>query len=56
MRVTYKNFRQLTPYTRQYWTENFTAISSWQVGGLTYFKLNEFEYRAVDTDMIVEIV
>lgn len=55
MKVTYKeniihNFKCWTNY------KQFTAISKWQVGGLTYFKLNEFEVKAVDTDMIVEIV
>ena len=54
MKVAYKeyiihNFKCWTNY------KSFTAISMWKEGGLTYFKLNEFEYKAVPTDMILKI-
>lgn len=55
MKVTY---REYTPLDKFKWWVNckeFTAISKWQVGGLTYFKLNEFEVKAVNTDMIIKI-
>lgn len=55
MRVTYKNFRQIDIGKRYYWTESFTAISKWQVGGLTYFRLNQFDYKAIPTEDIVSI-
>ena len=55
MKITFEEYRQLTPYTRQYTTKTINCINYFISGGLLYAKLNEFNYKTIDKNYILKI-
>lgn len=55
LKITYIYRRMIDSYKCIDSTETFTARSSFVSGGLTYFRLNEFNYKTVETDFILSV-
>lgn len=55
MIVTYIERQYLDKYRCIDTERTFRARSSFSQGGLTYFRVNQFEYKVVDTDKIISI-
>ena len=55
MKIIFKEFKQLTPYTRQYTTKTINCTSYFINGGLLYAKLNNFNYKTIDKNYILKI-
>ena len=55
MIVTYTERTFIDRYTCIDRQRTFTALSSFVRGGLTYFKLDRFNYKVVETDFIISV-
>ena len=55
MVVTYRERTFIDRYTCIDRERTLTAISSFVQGGLTYFKLDRFNYKVVETDFIISV-
>lgn len=55
MIVTYIERTFIDRYTCIDRERTFTSLSSFVQGGLTYFKLDRFNYKVVETDFIVSV-
>ena len=55
MLVTYIERQFLDKYRCIDTERTFRARSSFSQGGLTYFRINQFDYKVVDTDKIINI-
>ena len=55
MIVTYMERTFIDRYTCIDRQRTFTALSSFVRGGLTYFKLDRFNYKVVETDFIISV-
>ena len=55
MIVTYTERTFIDRYTCIDRERTFTALSSFVRGGLTYFKLDRFNYKVIETDFIISV-
>ena len=55
MIVTYTERTFIDRYTCIDRQRTFTALSSFVQGGLTYFKIDRFNYKVVETDFIISV-
>lgn len=55
MIVTYLERTFIDRYTCIDRERTFTALSSFVQGGLTYFKLDRFNYKVIETDFIISV-
>ena len=55
MIVTYVDRVQLDPFRALDTVKTFHALSSFTQGGLTYFKIDRFNYKVIETDFIQSI-
>ena len=53
--VTYIERRFIDRFTCIDTEQTIKALSSFVQGGLTYFRINRFNYKAVETDLIKSI-
>ena len=56
MTVTYIERVQLDPFRVLDTVKTFRALSSFTQGGLTYFRINNFNYKVIETAFIKSIV
>ena len=55
MIVTYMERTFIDRYTCIDRQRTFTALSFFVQGGLTYFKLDQFNYKVIETDFIISV-
>lgn len=55
MIVTYRERTFIDRYTCIDRERTFTALSSFVHGGLTYFKVDRFNCKAIETDSIISV-
>ena len=55
MIVTYIERTFIDRYTCIDRQRTFMALSYFVQGGLTYFKLNQFNYKVIETDFIISV-
>ena len=55
MIVTYMERTFIDRYTCIDRQRTFTALSFFVQGGLTYFKLDRFNYKVIETDFIISV-
>ena len=55
MIVTYRERTFIDRYTCIDRERTFTALSSFVHGGLTYFKVDRFNCKAIETDFIISV-
>lgn len=53
--VTYIERRFIDRFTCVDMEQTIKALSSFAQGGLTYFRINRFNYKVVETDLITSI-
>ena len=53
--VTYIERRFIDRFTCIYTERTIKAFSSFVNGGLTYFRINRFDYKVIETDFIKSI-
>lgn len=55
IKVVYRERHFIDNYTCRVFTRTLYADSMFQQGGLIYFKLNEFNYKTIENDLIDSI-